>query len=138
MNAPDKAPLGGTSRQRTELRLIAPPGIPLVNEGDDLALLILQALELLGERLVEGDVLVVAQKIVSRIEGRSRCLDEVLPSHRAIVLANETGKDARLVELMLEEANKVRRVGLVRGVPYAKEGGNARELVRPRERDLFR
>lgn len=100
-----------TTRHAVALRLIALPGIPLVEEGDDLAALILEALGCCGEQLGDGDILVVAQKIVSKIEGRMRRLSEVVASPRAIALSNETGKDARLIELMLGESNEVRRHG---------------------------
>ena len=97
------------TRRAAELRLIALPGLPLVHEGDDLAALILEALGSCAEHLSDGDVLVVAQKIVSKIEGRTRMLSEVIASPRAIELSRETGKDPRLIELMLGESNEVRR-----------------------------
>lgn len=99
----------GLSRPAAELRLVALPGIPLVREGDDLASLILQALATCGEVLRSGDVLVIAQKIVSKAEGRARKLATVAPSADALALARETGKDARLIELILGEAAAVLR-----------------------------
>ena len=92
-----------------ELRLLALPGIVLVTEGQDIAALILDALAAGGETLRDGDVLVVAQKIVSKAEGRVVRLATVTPSDRAIVLAKETGKDPRMVELILGESNEVLR-----------------------------
>ena len=99
----------GLDRPAAELRLVALPGIPLVREGDDLVSLILQALATYGEILRSSDVLVIAQKIVSKAEGRARKLATVVPSADALALAQETGKDARLVELILDETVTVLR-----------------------------
>lgn len=92
------------------LRLIALPGLPLVQPGDDLAALILAALDRAQTTLQDGDVLVLAQKIVSKSEGRGVRLAGVTPSPRAVELAAQTGKDARLVELILDESREVLRV----------------------------
>lgn len=82
---------------------------PLVMPGDALADIILQSINDSNLALQDGDILVVAQKIVSKAEGRSRNLNEVTPSAEAIKLARETGKDARFVELVLQESNAVLR-----------------------------
>ena len=92
-----------------ELRLLALPGIPLVGAGDDLAAMIADAVERRGERLRDGDVLVVAQKVVSKAEGRVARLADVRPSERAHAVARATGKDARIVELVLAESDDVVR-----------------------------
>jgi coenzyme F420-0:L-glutamate ligase/coenzyme F420-1:gamma-L-glutamate ligase len=92
-----------------ELRLIALPGIPLVKPGDDLVALILDGLAAAGESLRTGDVLVIAQKIVSKAEDRYVDLREVVPSSRARELAALCDKDPRLVELILSEAAQVLR-----------------------------
>jgi len=99
----------GAAGPAAELRLIALPGIPLVAEGNDIAALILDALVACGEALHDGDVLVIAQKIVSKAEGRAVRLATVTPSAQAIALAKETGKDPRLVELILGESDEVLR-----------------------------
>ena len=91
------------------LELVALPGIPLVAPGDDLAALILDAIEVAGRRLLDGDVLVVAQKIVSKVEGRYIDLRDVEPSPRAKELAIRTDKDARMVDLILAESTEVLR-----------------------------
>lgn len=97
------------------LELVALPGIPLVEPGDDVAALIVAGLERAGLRLASGDVLVVAQKIVSKAEGRYAELGPVTPSAAARRLARETDKDPRLVELILSESKRVlrHRPGLV-------------------------
>lgn len=92
-----------------ELRLVALPGIPEVERDSDLAQLLLTAIAGSGLRLDEGDVIVVAQKIVSKAEGRFVRLATVEPSPRALELARKTDKDPRLVELMLGESRKVLR-----------------------------
>ena len=84
-------------------------GIPLVAAGDDLPPILLAALAGAGVELADGDVLVVAQKIVSKAEGRQLRLDQVQPSARAVALGAETGKDARLVQLILDESAEVVR-----------------------------
>lgn len=93
----------------TELRLIALPGMPLVRAGDDLTALIIEAVHRCGEILRDGDVLVVAQKIVSKAEGRTVSLATVRPSPRAMQLAKETAKDPRFVEVVLCESQEVVR-----------------------------
>lgn len=97
--------------EATELRLVALPGIPLVQPGDDLAGMILEAVRRCGERLRDGDVLVVAQKVVSKAEGRLVQLATVRPSERALALAEATGKDPRIVELVLGESEEIVRSG---------------------------
>jgi coenzyme F420-0:L-glutamate ligase/coenzyme F420-1:gamma-L-glutamate ligase len=92
-----------------EVSIAALAGIPLVNKGDDVAGLILDGLAASGLSLRRGDVLVIAQKVVSKAEGRTVDLREVTPSPRAEQLAAEVDKDARLVELVLRESTEVVR-----------------------------
>jgi coenzyme F420-0:L-glutamate ligase/coenzyme F420-1:gamma-L-glutamate ligase len=91
------------------LVLTAVPGIPMIAAGDDLAAIIVKALRDADLALAAGDVLVLAQKIVSKAEGRSVDLATVTPSPRAVALAEETGKDFRVVELILAESTEVLR-----------------------------
>ena len=91
------------------LVLHALEGIPEVRPGDHLASLIVAALEAVGMALVPGDVLVVAQKVVSKSEGRAVDLVGVVPSARALEYAAITGKDARMIELILSESTQVLR-----------------------------
>jgi coenzyme F420-0:L-glutamate ligase/coenzyme F420-1:gamma-L-glutamate ligase len=85
------------------------PDIPLVQPGDDLTQLILDGLGKADLELQRGDVLILTQKIVSKVEGRMIQLDQVQPSGRAFELAQLTGKDPRLVELILRESRTVLR-----------------------------
>ncbi len=92
------------------LTLTALPNIPLVMRGDDLAALILRGLHDALLELQDGDVLVLAQKIVSKSEGRMVRLREVTPSPRALELAAQCGKDARFCEVVLWDSREVIRV----------------------------
>ena len=81
----------------------------MVSSGDQLADLILRALETNDIILQSGDVLVIAQKIVSKVENRCVELAKVTPSPQAIELAKEVDKDPRIVELILSESDSVMR-----------------------------
>src|SRR5262249_47178035 len=96
-------------RGGSRLELLAPAGIPAVKPGDDLVAIIASALDAEGLSLQSGDVLVVAQKIVSKAEGRIVDLTSVTPSARAQEIAREIGKDSRIVELILSESVRVVR-----------------------------
>jgi coenzyme F420-0:L-glutamate ligase/coenzyme F420-1:gamma-L-glutamate ligase len=91
------------------LTLTALPGIPRIEPGDDLAKELANAIARSGETLEPGDVLVVAQKIVSKAEGRYVDLRTIHPSPRAHALAREVDKDPRLVEIILRESTEVVR-----------------------------
>lgn len=84
-------------------------GVPLVKPGDDLVAIVTTALAASAMALEDGDVVVLAQKIVSKAEGRQVTLDGVVPSPAAQDLSAETGKDPRLVHLILAEAAEVVR-----------------------------
>lgn len=84
-------------------------GLPLLAAGDDLAGIILAALVDAGLTLQPGDVLAVAQKIISKAEGQTVDLGTVEASHEARQLAAETDKDPRMVELILRESTRVVR-----------------------------
>ena len=83
-------------------------GLPLVRPGDDLCAMLVDAIDA-QTALRDGDVLVVAQKIVSKAEGRLVRLADVVPSSDAVALAAETEKDPRLVQLILDESVAVVR-----------------------------
>jgi coenzyme F420-0:L-glutamate ligase/coenzyme F420-1:gamma-L-glutamate ligase len=93
-----------------ELRLIALPGMPEVAAGDSLCDLLTAALARSNLTLQNGDVLVLAQKIVSKAEGRRVRLSEVTPSPRALELARQGAKDPHLAELILRESRGLLRV----------------------------
>ena len=91
------------------LTLTPLPGIPLLQPGDDLAAIVLNALQRLAIRLQDGDILVFAQKAVSKSEGRRVNLVGITPSARAAELAAQIDKDPRLIELVLRESSTVLR-----------------------------
>lgn len=85
------------------------PNIPMIQPGDDLGKLLFQSLEAMPVKLEAGDIVVVAQKIVSKAEGRLVNLTQVEPSARAVELARVTEKDPRFIELVLRESKAVLR-----------------------------
>src|SRR3954465_14603437 len=86
------------------LELFAVPGLPMVRAGDNLPALIVRGLDQAGQRLQHRDVVVLAQKIVSKAEGRTVDLADVVPTEEAIRLAAETGKDPRIVQVVLSDS----------------------------------
>ncbi|MBS0578075.1 MAG: coenzyme F420-0:L-glutamate ligase [Proteobacteria bacterium] len=101
--------LHALSSPAAEVSLIGLPGIPEVRSGADLSQLLVAALGAAGIAPQASDVLVVAQKVVSKAEGRLVPLASVTPGARAQELAQVTGKDARLIELVLTESTEVLR-----------------------------
>lgn len=92
------------------LTLYALPGIGEVQAGDSLSKLALEALSRGGHRLQPGDILVIAQKIVSKAEGRRILLADIEPTERAVALGAAADKDPRVMELVLRESRAVLRV----------------------------
>ena len=92
-----------------ELTFSALMGIPLVEPEDNVAQLILDAAEANQKKIIANDVIVIAQKIVSKAENRYVVLDSVTPSEEAIKLSLEVQKDPRYVELVLRQSNTVIR-----------------------------
>ena len=93
------------------IEVIPLQGMPEVARGDDLAALILEAVNSNSLTLVDGDVVVVKHKIVSKSEGRVIRLSAVTPGERAVAVAKKQGKDPRIVELILAESVRVVRAG---------------------------
>ena len=91
------------------LEVIALEGLPMIEAGDDLGELIASALKLNGVAPRPGDALVVAQKIVSKAEGRAVDLATIKPSAEALALAADVDKDPRLVQVILSESVRVVR-----------------------------
>src|ERR1700731_1074242 len=93
------------------LTLCVVPGLPLLLPGDDLGAIIVMALDKTGLVPADGDIVVVAQKAVSKAQGRYVDLARVTPSWHARELAVEVDKDPRLVEVILSESVRVVRKG---------------------------
>lgn len=109
----------------TALRLFALPGIREIREGDDLGVLITQAMAVCNEQWQVGDIAVIAQKIVSKAEGCTRRLADITPTARALDIAAQSGKDARKVQAILDES-----IDIVRVAAFPPDG-----LVIARHRD---
>jgi coenzyme F420-0:L-glutamate ligase/coenzyme F420-1:gamma-L-glutamate ligase len=124
------------------IKLLPLEGIPLVKPGDDLPGIILKSANSSKIEWFEGDILVVAQKIVSKAEGRLVNLKQIEPSKRSIELGSLTEKDPRLVELILQESKKVIRyrkgvlvVQNEHGVILANAGIDNSNLEQDQEQD---
>jgi len=94
---------------RMTLTITSLKNIPLIRRDDNLADIILDSLTSTDIQLQRDDILVIAQKIVSKAEGRMVNLADVRPTSRAIELARKTEKDPRVVQLILQESNEVLR-----------------------------
>ena len=103
---------------RSPIQIFPIAGLPEVKAGDDLPQWIVKSLSSGGAPVSAGDVLVVAQKIVSKAEGRFVPLESVEPSERAFRWASEYQKDPRVIELVLREASRI--VRMERGVIVAE------------------
>jgi coenzyme F420-0:L-glutamate ligase/coenzyme F420-1:gamma-L-glutamate ligase len=91
------------------IEIVAVPGIPEITEGEKVGATLVTAAREAGLGLTEGDVVVVSQKIVSKAEGRVVALADVNPGERAEELAAELERDARFVQLVLDESARVVR-----------------------------
>jgi coenzyme F420-0:L-glutamate ligase/coenzyme F420-1:gamma-L-glutamate ligase len=92
------------------MRAFALRGIPNVQPGDDIAGFIVSAMNALGESWQPSDIVVVAQKIVSKAEDRFRDLAEIVPGEQAREFAGICGKDPRKVQAILDESAEILRV----------------------------
>lgn len=135
-------------RKAVYLELFAIPGMPEIRKGDDFATSIANAAKKAGLRFEEGDILVVAQKIVSKAEGSVVSLGTVKPSEKAQALAAELKKDARAVELVLRESRRILRSERVlitethhgfvcanAGIDHSNVPGEDRVTLLPRDPD---
>lgn len=93
----------------TQISFTALEGVPRIQPGQDLLPVILDAVNAAGSTLADGDIIVLAQKVVSKSEGRYADVSTVEPSARARDLAVTAQKDPRLVELILSESQDVLR-----------------------------
>lgn len=130
------------------VEIIGLRGIPEIEAGADLGAMIVEAAERCGAGLRDGDVVVVSQVAVSKAEGRVVELRSIEPSHLAVKVASESGKDPRHVELVLRESKRIvrMRAGLiisetVGGIICANAGvdlsnvGEGRAALLPRDPD---
>jgi coenzyme F420-0:L-glutamate ligase/coenzyme F420-1:gamma-L-glutamate ligase len=101
------------------LEVAALQGLPEIRPGDDLAAVIAEAV---GADLRAGDVIAIAHKVVSKAEGRIVRLADVTPGERALALADEHGKDPRVVEVVLSEAEELVRADAGRFICRTRHG----------------
>ena len=92
-----------------DVTLIPIDGLPEIKPGDDLAAMLIDCLRASGRAFEDGDVLAVAQKVVSKSEGRIRKLADVVPGPEAERMAAESGKDARGLQAVLDETARIVR-----------------------------
>ena len=124
-------------------------GLPEISHGDDLAHMIHAAADFAGEPLLDGDIVVITSKIVSKAEGCAVELDDVEPSPFAVSWAERWEKDPRVIEVVLRESKRViRQIGPVlitethhgfccanSGVDQSSSGALGRVLVLPKDPD---
>ena len=99
----------GSATKTRDLQLIALSHVPLIQPGTDLLRMICDIARKHGPALLDDDVVVIAQKIVSKAEGRYVDLATITPGQKALALSTQVQKDARLVEVILKESRKVLR-----------------------------
>ncbi|MCH9693253.1 MAG: coenzyme F420-0:L-glutamate ligase [Gammaproteobacteria bacterium] len=97
------------SNQNEHVSLIALQDFPLVHSRDDIGSLIVEGIVAVNQPVHDGLVIVIAQKIISKAEGRAVRLASVTAGNEALLLAEKSGKDARLVELILSESREIIR-----------------------------
>lgn len=94
-----------------EIKIIGLNDIPLINEGDDLAELIIKSIKNRSLEIDDGDVLIIAETVVVKAEGRIIDLRKINPSEKALKLAKQTGKNVKLVEAIIRESKEIIKVG---------------------------
>ena len=131
------------------ITIFAPDEVPEIVPGDDLAQVFLAAIQDVGEQPENGDIIVFAQKIVSKSESRIVALNTVAPGQKAQDLAAQTGKDPRVVELILQESSGIVRIreGLLiarhlngwvvanAGIDLSNAGGAETAILLPKDAD---
>ncbi|MEM2995842.1 MAG: coenzyme F420-0:L-glutamate ligase [Candidatus Bathyarchaeia archaeon] len=104
------------------IQIIGIEGLPIIKMGDNIASLICDAAEKQGTPIQNGDIIVVTHVIVSRAEGRTVNLDDVVPSEFAKTIAQKCEKDHALVEVILREAKDIIRMGDGKLITETKQG----------------
>ena len=99
---------------KSRIEIIPIPVVPDIKTGDKLDLIILESMSNANEFLSKGDIVVVAQKVISKAEGRLIDLKLVNPSEKSLQIAKQNDKDPRLIELILNESVDILR--LARGI----------------------
>jgi coenzyme F420-0:L-glutamate ligase/coenzyme F420-1:gamma-L-glutamate ligase len=105
-----------------KIEVLPVTGLNIIKEGDNLALLICQAAEKQGTPIKNGDIIVATHVVVSRAEGNVVDLKTISPSEFAKTVANTTGKDPRLVEVILRESKSIVRMREGKLITETKQG----------------
>jgi coenzyme F420-0:L-glutamate ligase/coenzyme F420-1:gamma-L-glutamate ligase len=105
-----------------KLQVIPVTGLPVINEGDNLASLICRAAKKQGTPIKNGDVIIVTHVVVSRAEGAVVNLETIFPSEFAKNIATTTNKDPRLVEVILRESKSIIRMSNGKLITETKQG----------------
>lgn len=93
------------------LELFGLKTIPLVNKEDDLSKLIIESLKKENKSLIHGDIILIAETLVSKAEGNFINIGDIIPSEESVIIAKKSNKDSRLVEAIIQESREVVEVG---------------------------
>ncbi|MCC7554068.1 MAG: coenzyme F420-0:L-glutamate ligase [Methanobacteriaceae archaeon] len=93
------------------LKLYGLKTIPLVNKGDDIASLVIDALNNENKSLQHGDIILIAETLVSKAEGNVIHIGDIIPSEESVIIAQKSNKDSKLVEAIIQESREVVEVG---------------------------
>lgn len=104
------------------IELFGLENIPLIDGNSDISQVIAQAIEKQGCGLKHGDIILIAETLISKAEENFIRLDDLAPSEEAVNLANQSGKDPNLVQAILNESNEVVRVGPMFIITETKQG----------------
>lgn len=105
-----------------EIKLIGLEGIPLVKSGDDISKIIKEAILNSDYDLCDGDIILIAETLISKAEGNIIKLDDIVPSDKAVEIAEICKKDPKLVELILQNSTEIVEVGPNFIVTETKQG----------------
>ena len=105
-----------------EIKLIGLEGIPLVKSGDDISKIIKDAILNSDYELCDGDIILIAETLISKAEGNIIKLDDIVPSDKAIEVAGICKKDPKLVEVILQNSTEIAEVGPNLIVTETKQG----------------
>jgi coenzyme F420-0:L-glutamate ligase/coenzyme F420-1:gamma-L-glutamate ligase len=105
-----------------KIEVLPVTGLPIIREGDDLALLICKSVKKQGTPIQEGDIIVITHVVVSRSEGAITDLKKVVPSEFAKMVAKETNKDPRLLEIILRNSIRIVRMQYGKLITETKHG----------------
>ena len=105
-----------------EIKLIGLEGIPLVKSGDDISKIIKEAILNSDYDLCDGDIILIAETLISKAEGNIIKLDDIVPSDKAVEIAEICKKDPKLVEVILQNSTEIVEVGPNFIVTETKQG----------------